>query len=241
MKYIELKNGKKWNLNEAYNGDCLDFMALLPDKCIDLVLTDPPYGIGFDKENNSMSCGMRKDGSKRNYNKWSNPEPKGYATKDWDSKIPEKEIFEEIFRVSKKQMIWGGNYFSEYLPPSGGWVVWDKKVVMPTLSKGELAWHNCDNHVEIFQYLYAGFRKEIQEDRFHPTQKPLKLFKWCLEKYAPENTIVFDPFLGSFTTAVACHSRGLNWIGCEKDEDYFKAGLERYETECLQNLMDFGS
>jgi site-specific DNA-methyltransferase (adenine-specific) len=215
MNYIKLKNGKKWPLNTAYEGDCLDFMKELPDKCIDLVLTDPPYGIG----------GKFKGGEsgKMNFN--------SIVAKWWDIK-PDKEIFNEMFRISKHQIIWGGNYFS--LPPSRCFIVWDKLLSEDfSLSMGEYAWTSFDKIAK----LYKQSTEKI--DRIHPTQKPLKLFKWCLEKYAPENAIVFDPFLGSFTTAVACHSHGLNWIGCEKDADYFNAGMERYETECLQNLLEF--
>ena len=221
MKYIELKNGKKWNLNEAYNGDCLDFMRLLPDKCIDLVLTDPPYGINMDGGNVGY----------KGFN--------DFEKKDWDKSAPEQDIFDEMFRVSKHQIIFGGNYFN--LPPSRCWLIWDKGAGFKnrTFAEAELAWTSMDENVRIFKHdpLARGDYRGKQ----HPTQKPLKLFKWCLEKHAPKNAIVFDPFLGSFTTAVACHSHGLNWIGAEKDPDYFKAGMERYETECLQNLMDFGS
>ncbi len=215
MKYIELKNGKKWNLNEAYNGDCLEFMSELPDKCIDLVLTDPPYGIGVN-----MNAGKRKN------------EVKKYKDKNWDSKIPDRIIFDEIFRISKHQIIWGGDYFNLDMK----YIIWNKMISGDVgFSKYEYASNSFDSEYEI------KIRAQNTEPftRIHPTQKPLKLFKWCLEKYAPENAIVFDPFLGSFTTAVACHSHGLNWIGCEKDEDYFKSGMDRYETECLQGLLGF--
>ena len=228
MKYIELKNGNKWPLNTAYNGDCLDFMRLLPDKCIDLVLTDPPYGIG--------ESGKKRENNKSD--KWNAPTKKEHNLKDWDNKV-NLVWFDEIFRISKHQIIWGGNYFVEKLPASMGWIFWDKKNGNSDFSDGELAFTSFDCGLRKFEYLWNGFQKERPEDRFHPTQKPLKLFKWCLEKYAPENAVVFDPFLGSFTTAVACHSHGLSWTGCEQDEDYFKAGMDRYETECLQGLLGF--
>lgn len=204
--------------NTVILGDCLDVMRSMPDKCIDLVLTDPPYGIGFDCENESMSCGMRKDGSQRVYNKWSNPRPVGYNKKDWDNEKPSKEIFMEIFRVSKRQIIFGGNYFE--LPPSGSWIVWDKQVVMPTLSKCELAWVSWGGHIEIFRYLWAGFRKEKPEERFHPTQKPADLITMILQKYSEPSEIVFDPFAGSGTTAIACLETGRNYILVEKEPEY---------------------
>ncbi len=225
MDYIELKNGKKWNLNEAYQGDCLDFMRELPDKCIDLVLTDPPYGIGISGQTENKK-GKKSD-------------RKGFEHKGWDSGIPDQIIFDEMFRVSKNQIIWGGNYFVQCLTDGHkGWIYWSKGQDGLTMSDGELAYTSFDSPLRAYTLNRVHL---LKDGTIHPTQKPLKLFKWCLEKYAPENAIVFDPFLGSFTTAVACHSHGLNWLGCEKDEDYFKAGMERYETECLQNLMDFGS
>ena len=161
---------------------------------------------------------------------------KKHKEKSWDSEPPNREIFDEMLRVSRNQIIWGGNYFN--LPIRQGWIFWDKCVPDGvSFSRGELAWTSFNRALKKCIVPHSGFNGE--PNRFHPTQKPLKLFKWCLEKYAPENALVFDPFLGSFTTAVACHSHGLNWIGCEKDHDYFKAGMDRYETECLQTLMDF--
>lgn len=229
---IILKSGETWPLNTAYNGDCMEFMRRMPDKCVDLVLTDPPYGIGEDgdkiRDYNSKSC-----------ESWKKRKPKKYEKKEWDNKTPDKEIFDEIFRISKKQIIWGVNYLTDKLPVSGGRIVWDKQVVMPTFSDGEIAWTNASNSVQFGRFLWAGYRKCEDVERIHPTQKPIKLFKWCLEKYAPENALVFDPFLGSFTTAVACHHYGLNWIGCEKDPDYFRDGMARYTRETEQNFMEF--
>jgi DNA modification methylase len=206
-----------------YQGDCLEIMPLLENKSIDLVLTDPPYGIGFDRESKSMSCGMRIDGSQRKHNKWSNPTAKGYETKDWDVK-PEQRIFDEIFRVSKNQIIWGGNYF--ILPQTGGWLVWDKMVTMTTLSKCELAWTSFLGHIEIKHYLWAGFRKEKPEERYHPTQKPAEVMQWCLN-LIPEAKVILDPFLGSGTTAVACKELDRRFIGIEKEEKYAAIAKER--------------
>lgn len=111
--------------NKIIHGDCLEVMKTFPDKSFDLVLTDPPYGINFGSEKNSMSNGLRVDGTRRIYNEWSNPTPKNYA--EWDDFKPSKEMFDEIFRISKKQIIWGGNYFSENLPSSGGWLIGTKE------------------------------------------------------------------------------------------------------------------
>jgi DNA modification methylase len=217
-------------LGKVHNCDCLEFMKQLPDKCVDLVLTDPPYGIGFDGENVSMSCGMRKNGSQRVCNKWSAPKAKGYERKEWDSEPPKQEIFDEIFRVSKKQIIWGGNYFD--LPQSGGWLVWDKGVVMPTLSKCELAWTGFMGHIEIIHYLWAGFLKAKPEEREHPTQKPVEVIGWAAG-FAPDG-IVFDPFMGSGTTAVACERLGRKWFGCELEPKYCEIANKRIEAERSQ-------
>lgn len=203
--------------------DSIEVLRKIQDKAFDLCLTDPPYGIGFDREYLSMSCHMRKDGSKRKNNVWSCPTPVGYVTKDWDIK---PDNFDEIFRISKYQIIWGGNYFT--LPISGSWIVWDKGVAMPTLSKCELAWCSIGEHIEIFRYLWAGFRKEKPEERYHPTQKPLDLFVWCLLNYSKPGDFVVDPYCGSGTTALACHKTGRKFLCIDKDEKYIKIAQQRY-------------
>lgn len=217
MNSIKLLDGTEWPLNTAYLGDCLSFMGNLPDKCIDLVLTDPPYGIKrFKKGSLRFASDVKhKDGLK------------------WDKK-PDQIIFDEIFRISKYQIIWGSNNFT--LPQSEYFIVWDKQQTVENFASAELAYTNIKKPAQIFHH---GIHKEMSKEKIHPTMKPLKLIKWCLEKYAPENALVFDPFLGSFTTAVACHHYGLNWIGCEKDADYFKAGAERYKKESEQTFLDF--
>jgi site-specific DNA-methyltransferase (adenine-specific) len=212
-------------VGQIIEADCEEVLAQLPDKCVDLVLTDPPYGIGFDKENLSMSCGMRVDGSKRKYNEWACPTPVGYSAKEWDSSRPSDAIIQEMRRVSKNQIVWGGNYFS--LPVSGSWIVWDKGVVMPTLSKCELAWCSIGAHIEIFRYLWAGFRKEAPEERYHPTQKPVPLFKWCLSNYSSEGMLILDPFSGSGTTALACHALNRRFICIEREHEYVEISRNR--------------
>ena len=208
-------------INQIICGDCLEVMKDWPDKCVDLVLTDPPYGINFGSEKESMSCGMRKDGSQRVYNKWSNPTPKKYV--EWNDEKPSQELIIEIFRVSKKQIIWGGNYFE--LPISGGWLIWDKQVVMPSLSKCEMAWTSFMGHTEIMRYLWAGFRKEKPEEREHTTQKPLDLMLWCLSFSGDD--LILDPFCGSGTTCVAAKMLGRRYIGIDISPDYCQIAEER--------------
>lgn len=224
MEYITLKSGRQWPMNTAYMGDCLDFMRELPDKCIDLVLTDPPY---FEDPESGKYWHGSKQCVKKTYKK----------IEDW--KIPTKEILNEIFRVSKHQIIWGCNYFN-HDKIQGGRIVWDKGNHNSNLSSCEIAFISHYRRVDYYYQLWSGMVREAERfPRIHPTQKPVRLFKWCLEKYAPENALVFDPFLGSFTTAVACHHYGLNWIGCEKDPDYFRDGMERYVNETQQIFMEF--
>jgi site-specific DNA-methyltransferase (adenine-specific)/modification methylase len=209
-----------------YLGDCLDILPTIGP--VDAVVTDPPYGIGFDRENLSMSCGMRVDGSQRKYNKWQRPMPKGYETKEWDT-APNRSTFETIRKASRHQIIWGGNYFD--LPITGGWLVWDKMVTMTSLSKCELAWTSCLGHIEIMRYLWAGFRKEKPEDRYHPTQKPVEIMQWCIG--FTEGTIL-DPFMGSGTTGVACARLGRKFIGIEIEPKYFDIACERISREYAQ-------
>lgn len=220
MSSIVLKSGKEISLNQAFNVDCLDFMRELPDKCIDLVLTDPPYGIKrFEKGFGTTRFKTDKRANKNGL--------------QWDKK-PGKELFEEIFRVSKNQIIWGANNFT--LPESEYFIVWDKKQTVDNFASAELAYTNVKKPAQIYSF---GIHKHNTIDKIHPTQKPKDLFVWCLKNYLKEGNIIFDPFLGSFTTAVACNEMDLNWLGCEKDPDYFKSGYHRYEQETKQLLMEF--
>ena len=197
-------------INKIFNEDCLETMKRMPDKSIDLVLTDPPYGIN-------------RDGGESGKN-W-----KQYEKKGWDTKIPEEEIFKEIFRVSKHQIIWGANYFTKYLPSSMGWIYWDKGQKL-TMSDGELAFTSFQKALRSVTFN----RVEITMDGgVHPTQKPLKLFDYCIRKAIKEDETIktiYDPFMGSGTTAIACKSLGLDYIGSELDEDYYEIIQKRLQT-----------
>ena len=216
--------------NKIILADNKDVLKYIPDKFFDLSIVDPPYGIGADKENESMSCGMRIDGTQRIMKTWNNPKPKQYKKSDWDKYIPDKKYFDELFRISKNQIIWGGNYFTEYLKPTGGWVVWDKKVPEKmSLSKCELAWETQFNSIKIFRYLWAGYKKEKPEERFHPTQKPVALYRWLLQNYAKPSDKIIDTHSGSGSLACACHLEGFDFLAIEKDEDYHSASVKRLE------------
>lgn len=208
-------------INKIINADCLDILKQLPDKCVDLVLTDPPYGI------NIVQQILKKDPFKKHgYNTWGN--------KDWDRFIVNKEYFNEIIRVSKNQIIWGGNYFANLLPKSQCWFVWNKMQRNFSLADGELAWTSFDKAVRIFDYSRG---QALQDGKIHPTQKPLKLIEWCLLKGSKENDLVLDCFSGSGTTAVACHNLKRRFICIEKDPDYWRSSCERLEQAQRQQML----
>lgn len=200
-------------LNKIHNIDCLEFMRTLPDKCIDLVLTDPPYGINADK-------GVGGFGSSKT--------DKHYKG-DWDSQTPAQEYFDEILRISKKAVIFGGNFFTDKLPVNGHWIVWDKKGDIAfdnPFGDCELAWTNINKKsVKKYKVIQQGFITE-EKERYHPTQKPVHLFRQIIEDYS-EDGIVFDPFLGGGTTALACKQIGRDFIGCEISKEFYDIANER--------------
>jgi len=224
-------------LNKVIHGDCLSVMKKLPDNCIDLVLTDPPYGIGESRKDNA-SRGKQRGGLKNNALGCSRDYPK----KEWDNKIPTKEMSDEIKRISKHQIIWGGNYFVEYLENSPCWIVWDKDNGKNDFADCELAWTNYKTAVRKFKWRWHGMLQEDMKNkdiRQHPTQKPVELMVWCLENYLMKKwdkdrrPIVFDGFAGSGTTAVACKKCGCDYILVEKEKDYCDIIHKRLAQETL--------
>lgn len=219
-------------INKIINADCIEVLKLLPDKCVDLVLTDPPYGIGVNKKTVIL------DGTRQG--KGFNAIRSNFKKKDWDDLIPQKELFDEIFRVSKNQIIWGGNYFAEYLNNSSCWLVWDKDNGTTDFADCELAYTSYKTAVRKFRYRWNGCLQENtkeKEKRIHPTQKPLSLFEWCLDKYSQENDLILDCFSGSGTTAIACYLTKRRFICIEKDKEYAQASQERYEKYTKQLLL----
>jgi len=221
------------------NEDNMKLMARYEYNYFDLAIVDPPYGIGWDKENSTnMSAGERKDGTKRKMKTWSNPKAKKYKKGNWDNAIPNAEYFKELERVSKYKIIWGGNYFSEHLKPSGGWVVWEKGVPDGmSLSQAELAWTNKLNSIKVTKHLWAGYKKCEVTDRFHPTQKPIKLYEWLLMNYAKEGDRILDTHLGSGSIAIACNNLGYDLTACELDKDYYDAAMKRIEQHKAQQRL----
>lgn len=201
----------------------MDYMRALPDNAFDLAIVDPPYGIGVEKQ--------RKNSSRKT-KKWANPSDYEYKSFD-DSSPPGKDYFNELFRCSKNQIVWGGNYFD--LPSSPGWIVWDKKVdPKEHLSMCELAWSSFDKRLMKFEYLWAGFKKAEQVRRIHPTQKPVKLYDWLLANYAAAGDRILDTHLGSGSSAIAAHYAGLDFVGIELDAEYHAAAVKRIDRETAQ-------
>lgn len=196
-----------------YCGDCLDILPTLDVKA-DLVLTDPPYGIGASK------IGFRSG--------------KGWAVYDndvWDMSIPSKNIFNAMLNASTNQIIWGGNYFTEHLPPSMGWLVWNKGQRNFSLADGELAWTSFNKALRIFDYSRG---EALQDGKVHPTQKPIALFEWCLSNYSEQGNTILDPFAGSGTTAIACIRYNRRYILIEKEEKYCEIAAKRIDAELDQ-------
>jgi DNA modification methylase len=177
-------------------------MKTLPDKSIDLILTDPPYGIGIS----------------------SNPFRGKFQKKDWDSVAPTKEYFQEMARISKHQVIWGGNYFTYALPPNKCFFIWDK--IQPeqfSSAMCEYAWVSKDMPAKLFRKRVTAYIK------YHPTTKPLELLDWCI-KFFPEAKNIFDPFMGSGSVLLSAQRMGLDYSGCEIDKEYFQIAEKRIQT-----------
>jgi len=193
-------------MNKIHHIDCLEFMKQVPDNYFDLVLTDPPYGINIAKTGKVGGVGLAK--------------VKDYGAKEWDIEPPTKEHFNEMRRISKKQIIFGANHFIDLIPHrSSCWIVWDKDNT-GNFADSELAWTNFDTAVRNYKFRWNGFIQQDmanKEERHHPTQKPIELFKMILRDYGIklDKKTVFDPFGGSCTTAIAAKSLGLDWCVCE--------------------------
>jgi len=206
------------------NEDNMELMARYPDKYFDLAIVDPPYGIGADKAQNA-------GGEKWGY--------KEYKKTDWDNSIPSAEYFKELFRVSKNQIVWGGNYMTEFLPPSMGWIIWDKGQRGFSLADGEMAWTSFNKAMRIFEFSRAGCIKSNNTmiEKFHPTAKPFELYKYCLDKYAKQGDKIIDTHLGSGSIAIACHDYGFDLVACELDKEYYDKAMERINNHVAQLQM----
>ncbi len=192
---------------ELLHIDCMSYMATLPDKAFELAIVDPPYGIGISGNS------FRQKQSK----------------KDWDETIPDFKYFYELGRVSKNQIIWGGNYFN--LGPSQGFVIWDK--VQPhdfSSAMCEFAWMSFQSPAKIFKLHVVT----AEPNKIHPTQKPVKLYKWLLHNYAKPGDKILDTHGGSRSLAIACHQMGFDHVSCELDKDYHEASVKRFKEQTKQ-------
>jgi site-specific DNA-methyltransferase (adenine-specific) len=214
-----LEAGKPWNV--ILHGDCMDLMKHFNDKEIPLCITDPPYG-------NNLSGGRSAN------NGWNNKIDWNKCNNGWNLTIPTPEYFIELQRVSKNQIIWGGNYFANLLPPSECWLIWDKGQRNFSLADGEMAWTSFDKAMRI-KTLHRAVAN--QETRIHPTQKPVALYRWLLQNYAKPGDKIIDTHSGSGSLACACHLEKFDFLAIEKDEDYYKSSCERLETLRSQGTL----
>ena len=205
-------NNYKSGSVELLHMDCMEYMRGLPDKAFDLAIVDPPYGIGISK----------------------NPVRQQHDRKDWDAAIPNGDYFSELMRISKNQIIWGGNYFLDYLHATQGFVIWNK--MQPedfSLAMVEMAWSSIQSPAKMFT------RSVLQEKyKIHPTQKPVKLYQWLLANYAKEGDRILDTHLGSGSSAIAAHYAGFEFVGMELDADYYAAAVERFNRETAQQAFE---
>lgn len=202
------------NMNSIVNGDSYELIKKIPDNSIDLVITDPPYGIKQDKGYNGF--GSSKKGSTK-------------YDGEWDYETPSKEFFKELFRVSKNVIIFGGNYFADNLPASKHWDVWDKKGQFAfdnDFSDCELIYTNIKGNCNKYTVIQQGFINDGDE-RIHPTQKPERLIRMLLKEYASDCDLIVDFFSGSGTIQIVAKQEGFNFIGIEKDEQFYCASLNR--------------
>jgi len=205
-----------------YNMDCMEGMKEFPDKYFDLAIVDPPYGVGIDGQKKDVKNGRQIR--------------KGHKFKGWDNAIPSEEYFIELKRVSINQIIWGGNYFTEFLPPTKAWIFWYKGQQGLTMSDGEMAWTSLKTVTRMVDI----HRTHVwQEKPDHPTQKPIKLYEWLLTHYAKQGDKILDTHVGSASSLIACHNLGFQYVGFELDKEYYEQSLKRLETAKKQvSILD---
>ena len=218
-------------ISEVYNIDCMEGMAKYPDKYFELAIVDPPYGIGVAK-NGQIGTGKK------------------FTPKNWDKEIPNITFFNELKRVSKKQIIWGVNYF-DGMGLNGGRIIWNKlgrnigrRKVAPTFSDCEIAYYSGANNVKMYSYTYIGNVQGndyqilwSETNRIHPTQKPIELYKWLLDNYAKQGDKILDTHLGSGSSRIASYDYGFDFVGFELDAEYFEAQEKRFKNHIAQTKL----
>ena len=226
----------------ALNVDCMEYMRTLPDKAFDLAIVDPPYGIGEDGGKSRSKLVTQKNGNRLYV------EDGHYEKTGFDIAPPRQVFFNELFRVSKAQIIWGANYFT--LPRAGA-IVWDKCNDGSDQSDGEIAFNSLTIRVDIFRYMWRGMmqgksisegtiqqgNKALNEKRIHPTQKPVALYEWLLQKYAKEDWRILDTHLGSGSSRIAAYNLGFEFVGCEIEPTYFQLQEQRFSEHTAQERL----
>lgn len=201
---------------QLFNMDCMEAMKQMPDKAFDLAIVDPPYGIASQQK---RGVGSRID-------------PSGKMN-SWNFNKPSKTYFDELFRVSKQSIIWGANNFT--LPESEYFIIWDKQQTVDNFASAEYAWTNCKMPAKVFKFSVHQMMHE--QDKIHPTQKPVRLYHWLLNKYAKQGNKILDTHLGSGSIAIACWDLGFDLTGYEIDKDYFEAAKARLERHKAQGQL----
>lgn len=208
-------------------GDCMEYMKWMSDKCVELAIVDPPYGVKYARGKNGWGiCDNRPD----------------LKEVQWDN-VPKKKYFDELIRISKNQIIWGGNYYTDKIPVSKCWIVWDK--ICETENKSvfadcELAWTSFSKVCKLFKLRVMGFINDSKESRIHPTQKPIALYEWLLQRYANPGDTILDTHVGSASSLIACHNTNHRFVGFELSKEYYGLAKDRYESETSQmRLTDF--
>ena len=199
--------------SEVFNIDCMEGMKQYPDKYFELAIVDPPYGLG-----KKIYSGGTKGCKFHTL----------FGENKWDDEIPSDEYFEQLFRVSKNQIIWGGNYFP--LAPTRCLIIWDKLIGDNNFSMFELAWTSFDKPCKIYKQSSMG-------ERIHPTQKPVELYKFLIDKYGNKGDKILDTHLGSGSSRIACHDYGFEFVGFELDKDYFDAQEKRFQNHIMQQKL----
>lgn len=235
------------NLQSTYiNCDCMQGMKEFPNKYFDLAIVDPPYGRKEHGGRNRSGYVRQKNGSKIFVKDGQ------YENRKWDNEPPSEDYFNELIRVSKNQIIWGCNYFD--YPLIGGRIIWDKCNDGSDQSDAEIAYCSMNDRVDIFRYMWRGMfqgksitegttqqgNKRLNEKRIHPTQKPVALYEWLLNRYAKPNDIILDTHVGSASSLIACYNTNHKFVGFELDEYYYKVSKQRLDTEMAQmRLSDY--
>lgn len=230
MEYKNLIGGVITDKISIYNCDCMELLKQTPNNYYSLALVDPPYGIDAA---NILSGEKRKSGKGLALKS-------AFQKKDWDKSIPSREYFNELKRVSKNQIIWGGNYFADHLNNSQAWIVWDKLNGTTKFADCELAYTSFNKATRIFKFMWNGMLQgdmKNKQEKYHPTQKPYQLYKFCLENYAKPGDKILDTHLGSGSIAIACHDYGFDLTACELDEDYYTKAMKRINDHVSQQRL----